>query len=707
MNPLDQFAFAQPSDKLTGYFKALQHKRAQPLAKSIFVVSFLINIAFVLHDYFMFYEFTSTYLTLRGLILFLSAALYYFVWISTPKWRLPIDHALMLLLISHLIIWNLLYTLLLNNIYYSIVMIQWFLIGFVTVQLGYRLVIENSISCLVISAITYSTFDISLLNTVIYFSLVIISCAIAILTSYKLSEDSFRLFLFERKLYEINKMAIKAQEDEQKASQAKSQFLANMSHEIKTPLTAIMGYAESIIEDNSNFRTIIDDARTIKRSSRHLLTLINDILDLSRVESGNMSIESKEVALFDVLWLVKSTAKRLAKAKNISIHFDYEFPLPEKVHVDSIRLKQILDNLCSNAIKFSNGYDVYVMVSANTNLGIILFKVIDNGIGIDQLAQRKLFRPFSQADSSTTRKFGGTGLGLYISKQLANKMAGDLTLASEVNKGSTFTLVLPINQDIDGNWVEKDPYQILEEHQKFGSTELPRLAGQVLLVDDHYENQALIKRLIEMTGAHCVIAENGKVGLETALVNDFDLILMDIQMPIMDGIEATKLIRATGDSTPIIALSANNKAGDVDTYLAAGCDQYLEKPIDRSIFFDVLAQYLDYEQSADSSVADTESSLDRVMADLSHEFDKTLHEKADNLTSYIKSHKLNEAKVLAHQIKGTAKSYGHPALSKLAAHIENEIDNIDKTLDFHLTEISRYVDQVSDSSVLRNDRVAS
>jgi signal transduction histidine kinase/ActR/RegA family two-component response regulator len=379
----------------------------------------------------------------------------------------------------------------------------------------------------------------------------------------------------------------------QAANEAKSEFLANMSHEIRTPMNAIIGFSdilsdEELTEEQKGF---IDN---ISNSGHRLLQLINDILDFSKIEAGKMDVEMTECSLKQLFASVKSTMLPFAIEKGLEFEIVEDSALPANIRTDPARLEQCLINLINNAIKFTEQGHVYLKVSLNEkdDKSFIRFEVEDTGIGIPLEKQKKVFESFSQADGSHTRKYGGTGLGLTITKQLTELLGGKITLTSEEGNGTVFTLEIPTGLD-----PTKQPFldrYNIASHSNFGkgNIEQPEFSGHVLVAEDDKTNQMLIKSLLRKMGLEITIADDGKQAVQKALEEQFDLIFMDIQMPYMNGYEATEILKAGEISAPIIALTAHAMEGDKEKCIKAGCDDYLTKPIDREKLMELIGKYL-------------------------------------------------------------------------------------------------------------------
>ncbi|MES2962411.1 MAG: PAS domain S-box protein [Bdellovibrionota bacterium] len=363
-----------------------------------------------------------------------------------------------------------------------------------------------------------------------------------------------------------------AKEAAERANKMKTSFLANMSHEIRTPLGAILGFTELLGDANLEPEEREEFLRIVARNGHTLSRIVDDILDLSKVEAGMLTLEKCKFSPGPLIEEVVTLFGERAKSKGLEIKFHACPALPESLISDATRIRQIVSNLISNAIKFTDSGVVDVGVSANDTSWRV--RVCDTGIGIKPEQITRLFQPFMQADDSMTRKFGGTGLGLHLSRRLAEALGGELTIeASHVGSGSCFTLSLPI---------EKAPTAGISE-PKTPEIEHPRanvLANhKILVVDDSPDNQVLIQRMLVRRGAIVDFASDGEAAILRAKETPYDLILMDLQMPGVDGFEATKRLRAEGFMVPIVALTAHVIEEVRDQCVEAGCDGFLSKPI--------------------------------------------------------------------------------------------------------------------------------
>ncbi|OUS04654.1 hypothetical protein A9Q81_05905 [Gammaproteobacteria bacterium 42_54_T18] len=386
------------------------------------------------------------------------------------------------------------------------------------------------------------------------------------------------------------------------ASIAKSKFLATMSHEIRTPLTAIVGYSELLKDTVMSAEEKQQAIETLIGSSRDLLNLINDILDFSKIEAKKLDIEKLPVNLFHVFRDLYAEFGVKAREQQLLFEINFHFPLSRQVTTDPIRLKQVLTNLCVNALIFTEKGGVTIDVAWSEVREQMQFSVSDTGIGFTDAECGALFQVFAQPDTSITRPLGGTGLGLAIAKQLTELMGGAIEVKSTVGSGSRFTVFIGSDVPNRSEWVSCDegvlsaPAPSMTQKAKTTSTiksrSLPKLEGTILLAEDNGVNQVLIQRVIQKTGVKVFIAGDGQEAVEMAIATPYDLILMDVNMPIMDGLEATRMLRSSGQELPIYVLTAEHGKAEVDASLEAGCNGHLTKPLDVKKLFLVLEAHL-------------------------------------------------------------------------------------------------------------------
>jgi signal transduction histidine kinase/ActR/RegA family two-component response regulator len=446
-------------------------------------------------------------------------------------------------------------------------------------------------------------------------------------------EDMFLWILVRQSLTEMLAIAERqadfeaARDQITAASEAKSAFLAHMSHEIRTPMTAILGNADLMSAADQSEHERADSVETIRRNGHHLLTILNDILDMSKIEAGKLNVERIPCSPLKVVDDVMRVMRPRAVEKGLRFRADYLSQIPRTIHSDPTRLRQILINLVSNAIKFTDQGEVRVTIqyypspdsadppraagvspasppptsppphfpTSSTPPSTLSFSISDTGIGMSPAQLDHLFQPFSQGDASTNRRFGGTGLGLSICKRLAELLHGRITVRSNESAGSTFTLSLdlpPANLRLVRPELEATLERL--EHAAPSPSHLAR--GRVLLADDAPDNRKLMQRLLERAGLEVETAENGRVAVDKALAatngHAFDVVLMDMQMPEMDGYQAASALRARHYPSPIVALTAHASDADRQKCLAAGCTEYLAKPFDLNDLLNLVARHV-------------------------------------------------------------------------------------------------------------------
>ena len=502
------------------------------------------------------------------------------------------------------------------------------------------------------------------------------------------------------------------------ASRAKSEFLANMSHEIRTPMTSIIGYADLLLDPETTATERLTHIQTIRRNGEHLLGILNDILDLSKIEAGKMTLETISCSPSMLIVDVASLMRVRAKEKGLFFEVHYQTPIPETIQSDPTRIRQVLMNLVGNAIKFTASGGIRILArceGADAAEPTLTLEVVDTGIGLSAPQVAQLFQPFVQADTSTTRKFGGTGLGLAICRRLAHMLGGDIHIDSAPGRGSSFKLSVSAGS-LAG-------VRMFEELQEAGIPEngaaltvaeaTEALDCRVLLAEDGLDNQLLISTHLMRSGAKVTIVENGRLAVEAAMAatlakEPFDVILMDMQMPEMDGYAATSELRRKGYRGPIVALTAHAMAGDRERCLGAGCTDYLTKPIGRAKLVGNVAEHARgraprgvplLSTAAEAAVptapaarsgATRPSALiiseladDPEMGDLIDRFVTGLSAQAQKLEDAQAASDRETLRRVAHQLKGAAGGYGFPTITTAAARLEEcarEGDAVDQAL---------------------------
>ena len=489
------------------------------------------------------------------------------------------------------------------------------------------------------------------------------------------------------------------------AGRARSEFLANTSHGIRTPMNAIIGFSEMLAEENLTEQQR-KQVGIIRDSSRHLLLLINDILDFSKIEAGKLDVEITDCAVRNILAVVEALMRSAAMEKRLQFEVMRNEPLPEFIRTDPTRLKQCLVNLVSNAIRLTDEGHVYVRVfwEDHGDKSFIQFDVEDTGKGISPEQQHRIFEPFSQANSSAAHGFGDTGLELAITRHLVELLGGSITVSSTVGKGSVFSLVIPIGTPLTGVVERGSSVDAVDSSRKLSAEAgSSKLRGRILVAEDSLTNQTLIELLLKKLGLEVVIVENGQQAVQKAMTEKFDIILMDIQMPVMNGYEATENLRREGIKTPIVAVTACAMKGDDKKCFSAGCSDYLSKPIDRKKLIETLSKYLSVadtgrcgdltgtEEKSGTAVKQQEASgffgsssdieidwqllIERLGSeDLVDEiipiFVKDNTERMKMLTQAMEKVDQKEIKFYAHSLKGATATVGAARISELAKQLE-------------------------------------
>ena len=402
------------------------------------------------------------------------------------------------------------------------------------------------------------------------------------------SGNPLRMLGFNRDITEnkiVEEELLRAKLKAEESDRLKTAFLANMSHEIRTPLNAIAGFSRLIKRGDLDKETMGRYCEIIKSNSDQLIRLVSDILDLSKIESGKIEFESGEVNLYQFLKEIYSILEDLVHQNGKSnIKTVIKYPDRNIVFIsDENRLKQIMTNLLSNAVKFTSQGRITAGCKISGN--ILNFFVSDSGIGVPEESREAIFERFSQGDSSYTRNYGGTGLGLAISRKLARMMEGDLNLESDINKGSVFNFTIPFSQVETKHSLNQKDFSNIEKYSS-GKT--------VLVADDIWHIHEFIKAVLDMRGYNIISVYNGKEALKVVCDNEnIDLVLMDIQMPVMNGITAMSMLKEVRPDLPIVALTAHAMAGDRGKYISEGFDEYLSKPVDLNLLFALLDNILE------------------------------------------------------------------------------------------------------------------
>ncbi|MCA8986369.1 MAG: response regulator [Planctomycetaceae bacterium] len=488
--------------------------------------------------------------------------------------------------------------------------------------------------------------------------------------------------------------ADEARDIAEEANLSKSCFLANMSHEIRTPLTGILGFADLMLKDvaASESQMLTDHLKVIKNSGTHLLELINDILDISKIESGKLEYEIIESNPHQVISDAISILRVRALERGITLNYRWISDIPAVIYTDPHRFRQTLMNLIGNAIKFTDEGTVSVRCSIDEteDSAKLVVHIIDSGIGIPTDKIESIFDPFTQADNSVTRKYGGTGLGLPISRRIAIGLGGSLFACSQVGAGSTFKLTIDAG-DLTGVTrmqqgaadalitVPVDPVE----------AELSLKGRRILLVEDGETNRKYISLVLRRVGAWVETAENGALSLDLVKKHEkpFDVILMDMQMPVMDGYTAASRLREMNYPAPIVALTAHAMKGDDQKCYQAGCSSYLTKPIDADVLVQSLARIMEGQghipvPDADHSPKVRKSSARKIFSSLPaddeffqeivREFVEKLHEQLELMHTALSRGTYHELEQLAHWLKGSGGTAGFAILTEIGAELEKK-----------------------------------
>lgn len=479
----------------------------------------------------------------------------------------------------------------------------------------------------------------------------------------------------------------RAKEAADHANAAKSAFLANMSHEIRTPMTAIIGYTEVLQDARQAVEQRDRAVQIIRRNGEHLLAIINDILDISKIEANKLMVEKISTDLPRLVGEVAALVRQRTHEKGLEFSVVFDGPAAHTINTDPLRLKQVLINLLGNAVKFTQRGAVTLRVACHDQAAgsIIHFDVIDTGLGMNDEQRNRLFAPFSQGDESTTRRFGGTGLGLSISRRLANLLGGDITAQSTQGVGSTFSVW------VDGGSLAGVP---MLANPVIGDVEAPIRAGRggkfsaplrVLVAEDGEDNRDLVRAMLRDAGCDVTCAENGRIAVDLLTSHDFNIVLMDMQMPELDGYTATRKLREMQFSKPIVALTAHAMTDDRRRCIESGCDEYLSKPINRDLLLATIAKLTDVAFVDEAPNAETHDELpppmgeslrssradDPRLAAVLRKFIDRLPQRVAELTALLKAENFAELQRAVHQVKGAAGGYGFPQITDQATKVES------------------------------------
>ncbi|NOU52970.1 response regulator [Pseudoalteromonas sp. JBTF-M23] len=481
-------------------------------------------------------------------------------------------------------------------------------------------------------------------------AMVVLSLLIAVVSLYyKQAEKNAKVELREKvaeRTIELQRVA----DELRKANQVKNQFLANISHEIRTPLTSIIGQAEAMLNDHASNPELKVSLGVIQRQGEHLKALVSDVLDLSRIEAQRLELEYTEFSAKSLLDDISDMFYNACKVKGLDFSVKGDFDDSIMVRLDYMRLKQVLINLLGNAVKFTEQGKVGLHVSCHSS-GLV-FKVFDTGIGMSQEQLGRVFESFQQGDNSITRRFGGSGLGLCLSQQLTEMMDGSISVNSQLHKGSEFIVFIPCSP----------------EHSELPSSEEQPQAvhweyGKVLVAEDHDDNRALFQRVLEQLGLQVLAAKNGEEAVEMCLREYPDIVLMDIQMPKMDGVEALNLLHLSGFDQPVYALTANVMEHEIKAYLKSGFTGHLGKPLDRKMLIKVLQRHLSKVSEAPVMQLD--------MSDLALSFVATLASERASIIEFWQAQEWCYLQRACHRLSGAASTFNFVSLANTARQLEN------------------------------------
>ncbi|MDH5360153.1 MAG: ATP-binding protein [Gammaproteobacteria bacterium] len=465
----------------------------------------------------------------------------------------------------------------------------------------------------------------------------------------------------------------------------KSMLLATMSHEIRTPLTSVIGFSETLLDTDTTKEERIAGINAIVRNSRHLQQVINDVLDYSKLDAKQVALHNSRVELRILIDDLCSLLRPRAESKGIEFVIEAKNSLPEFIITDEIKLKQVLINLVGNAIKFTEQGKVELHLVFLEERSMLSLEVIDSGIGMSDEDLTHIFEPYRQVGEQ--REIMGTGLGLYISKQMVYMMGGSLAVQSQPAIGSCFSVLMPVG-DISGFARIQWSGEMVEQVQGALNRAI-QLSGNVLLAEDREDNQHLFSMYMNKAGVNLTIVDNGKDALEEALQGDYSLVLMDMQMPVMDGLSAVKTLREQGYTKPVLALTANTDSDVKHECEAAGFDDFLTKPISRGSFLQVITRYLQNNSGcieADQTPITSTLTDDELRPALDY-FVGHLPEQYSRMQQTATTGNWLGLKQDIHDIKGTAGGVGFPMLTRLATELEFAIAKQDEQEVLYLLQL--------------------
>lgn len=500
------------------------------------------------------------------------------------------------------------------------------------------------------------------------------------------------------------------------ANHSKSEFLANMSHEIRTPLTSILGYADRLSGQDLSDEEIAESVETIKNSGSHLLTIINDVLDLSKIEAGKMTIERVPLSPSQLVHEVISVLQPAAQQKGLKLQTRLIGSIPKQIVSDAVRVRQILMNLVGNAVKFTESGSVCLAVQTvqNSPDGVdrMMFEVQDTGIGMTPYQCNQIFQPFMQADASTTRRFGGSGLGLAICRRMAQMLDGEIVAESEYGVGSKFRVTIATGPLDNTEMLRKLTFTDRKLSRAKRPAQTGKIQGRILLAEDNPVNRKLFERILTDAGATVDVAENGQVAVQKAVAaflpqsgqedsqQGYDVILMDMQMPVLDGYGATRQLREMRYERPVIALTAHALAEDRRKCMSFGCDDFITKPIDRELLLRTCRKWIEQGRTDHCDMKSKDGSTNMIeftststvdatellknfgdnlelLDELATLFQSNAAELVDAIQQAITDQNCNAIRQAAHSLKGAVSNFASRTALDAASMVESAAANED------------------------------